>query len=252
MVDTTETKVARQALTWLGGRPSSTRSTSRRATGRARASTASCRSPASSAPPSSARASTRRARRAPRSGRCAPPAPSATSPSTRYGLDARGHLLRPARPAALDRHGGEPRRTASRPSRAIRASRPSCPGVSTILGLSNVSFGLNPAARQVLNSVFLHECVEAGLDAAIVHASKILPLVAHRRAGPRRSASTSSTTGAPTTTTRCRSCWRCSRASRRHPARPTSTWTGPVDGGSRQRIIDGNRNGLEDDLDRGA
>jgi 5-methyltetrahydrofolate--homocysteine methyltransferase len=45
-----------------------------------------------------------------------------------------------------------------------------------VLGLSNVSFGLNPAARQVLNSVFLHECVEAGLDAAIVHASKILPL----------------------------------------------------------------------------
>jgi 5-methyltetrahydrofolate--homocysteine methyltransferase len=48
--------------------------------------------------------------------------------------------------------------------------------VYTVLGLSNVSFGLNPAARQVLNSVFLHECVEAGLDAAIVHASKILPL----------------------------------------------------------------------------
>jgi 5-methyltetrahydrofolate--homocysteine methyltransferase len=50
------------------------------------------------------------------------------------------------------------------------------PGVRTILGLSNISFGLNPAARQVLNSVFLHEAAEAGLDAAIVHASKILPL----------------------------------------------------------------------------
>ena len=49
-------------------------------------------------------------------------------------------------------------------------------GVRTILGLSNISFGLNPAARQVLNSVFLHEAAEAGLDAAIVHASKILPL----------------------------------------------------------------------------
>jgi 5-methyltetrahydrofolate--homocysteine methyltransferase len=58
----------------------------------------------------------------------------------------------------------------------IRAIKTELPGVSTILGLSNVSFGLNPAARQVLNSVFLHECVEAGLDAAIVHASKILPL----------------------------------------------------------------------------
>jgi 5-methyltetrahydrofolate--homocysteine methyltransferase len=42
--------------------------------------------------------------------------------------------------------------------------------------LSNVSFGLNSAARQVLNSVFLHECVQAGLDTAIVHASKILPM----------------------------------------------------------------------------
>jgi 5-methyltetrahydrofolate--homocysteine methyltransferase len=50
------------------------------------------------------------------------------------------------------------------------------PAVRTILGLSNISFGLNPAARQVLNSVFLHEAAEAGLDAAIVHASKILPL----------------------------------------------------------------------------
>lgn len=46
----------------------------------------------------------------------------------------------------------------------------------TTLGLSNVSFGLNPAARIVLNSVFLHECVDAGLDSAIVHASKILPM----------------------------------------------------------------------------
>ncbi|MGZ4558514.1 MAG: methionine synthase, partial [Mycobacteriaceae bacterium] len=46
----------------------------------------------------------------------------------------------------------------------------------TTLGLSNVSFGLNPAARQVLNSVFLHECTEGGLDTAIVHASKIVPM----------------------------------------------------------------------------
>jgi 5-methyltetrahydrofolate--homocysteine methyltransferase len=58
----------------------------------------------------------------------------------------------------------------------IRRIKSELPGASTILGLSNVSFGLNPAARQTLNSVFLHECVEAGLDAAIVHASKILPL----------------------------------------------------------------------------
>ena len=45
------------------------------------------------------------------------------------------------------------------------------PEVQTTLGVSNVSFGLNPAARVVLNSVFLHECVQAGLDSAIVHPS---------------------------------------------------------------------------------
>ncbi|MCX4820577.1 methionine synthase [Streptomyces sp. NBC_01142] len=50
------------------------------------------------------------------------------------------------------------------------------PDVQTTLGLSNISFGLNPAARVVLNSVFLDECVKAGLDSAIVHASKILPI----------------------------------------------------------------------------
>jgi 5-methyltetrahydrofolate--homocysteine methyltransferase len=48
--------------------------------------------------------------------------------------------------------------------------------VQTTLGISNVSFGLNAAARQVLNSVFLHECVNAGLDTAIVSAAKILPM----------------------------------------------------------------------------
>ena len=59
---------------------------------------------------------------------------------------------------------------------AIRELKKRHPRVQTTLGLSNISFGLNPAARQVLNSVFLHECQEAGLDSAIVHASKILPM----------------------------------------------------------------------------
>ena len=49
------------------------------------------------------------------------------------------------------------------------------PRAQTILGVSNVSFGLNPAARQVLNSVFLQEAVDRGLSAAIVHAAQILP-----------------------------------------------------------------------------
>ncbi len=59
---------------------------------------------------------------------------------------------------------------------AIRTLKSEYPDVQTTLGVSNVSFGLNPAARVVLNSVFLHECVAAGLDSAIVHPSKITPL----------------------------------------------------------------------------
>ncbi|WP_328904714.1 methionine synthase (plasmid) [Streptomyces sp. NBC_00441] len=59
---------------------------------------------------------------------------------------------------------------------AIRELKKRHPDVQTTLGLSNISFGLNPAARVVLNSVFLDECVKAGLDSAIVHASKILPI----------------------------------------------------------------------------
>ncbi|MFF9569292.1 methionine synthase [Streptomyces sp. NPDC014685] len=59
---------------------------------------------------------------------------------------------------------------------AIRELKKRHPQVQTTLGLSNISFGLNPAARVVLNSVFLDECVKAGLDSAIVHASKILPI----------------------------------------------------------------------------
>ncbi|AXK32226.1 methionine synthase [Streptomyces armeniacus] len=59
---------------------------------------------------------------------------------------------------------------------AIRELKRRHPDVQTTLGLSNISFGLNPAARVVLNSVFLDECVKAGLDSAIVHASKIVPI----------------------------------------------------------------------------
>ncbi|HVW43310.1 MAG TPA: methionine synthase [Amycolatopsis sp.] len=70
----------------------------------------------------------------------------------------------------------ETRRDALETIDAIRELKRRYPGVQTTLGVSNVSFGLNAAARQVLNSVFLHECVDAGLTTAIVHASKILPI----------------------------------------------------------------------------
>ena len=70
----------------------------------------------------------------------------------------------------------ESRRDGIETIEAIRQLKRRHPQVQTTLGLSNISFGLNPAARQVLNSVFLHECQEAGLDSAIVHASKIVPI----------------------------------------------------------------------------
>ena len=70
----------------------------------------------------------------------------------------------------------ETRRDGVETIEAIREISRRYPGVNFTLGISNVSFGLNPAARQVLNSVFLHECVQAGLTSAIVHASKILPM----------------------------------------------------------------------------
>src|SRR5438067_519967 len=70
----------------------------------------------------------------------------------------------------------EDRRNAAETIEGIRRIKKELPGCFTILGVSNISFGLNPASRVVLNSVFLHDAVEAGLDAAIVNASKILPL----------------------------------------------------------------------------
>ncbi len=129
----------------------------------------------------------------------------------------------------------------------IRSIKSELPGVSTILGLSNVSFGLNPAARQVLNSVFLHECVEAGLDSAIVHASKILPLsridervkevcldlVYNRR------------TEGYDPLQELLGLFEGVKASV-GPADEHLDW--PVDRRLSQRIIDGNRNGLEGDL----
>jgi 5-methyltetrahydrofolate--homocysteine methyltransferase len=57
----------------------------------------------------------------------------------------------------------------------IRAIKKELPGVKTSLGVSNVSFGVSPKARAVLNSVFLHHCVEAGLDLAMVNPNHITP-----------------------------------------------------------------------------
>jgi 5-methyltetrahydrofolate--homocysteine methyltransferase len=93
----------------------------------------------------------------------------------RYGIDP-SDLIFDALTFPLSTGDDDLRRDAMETIEAIRRIKAELPGASTVLGLSNVSFGLKPAARHVLNSVFLHECREAGLDAAIVHAARIMPL----------------------------------------------------------------------------
>lgn len=93
----------------------------------------------------------------------------------RWGLD-RADILIDALTFPIATGQEETRRDGIETIEAIREITRRYPGVNFTLGISNISFGLNPAARQVLNSVFLHECVQAGLTSAIVHASKILPM----------------------------------------------------------------------------
>jgi 5-methyltetrahydrofolate--homocysteine methyltransferase len=132
---------------------------------------------------------------------------------------------------------------------AIRMVKAELPGVHTVLGLSNVSFGLSPGLRHYVNSVFLHECQQAGLDAAILHAGKILPmakiperarqlcldLVWNRRTPDHEPLGLllnefSDAKGASSGEREDRSGW-------------------PVEQRLEQRIIDGDRTGLADELD---
>ena len=92
-----------------------------------------------------------------------------------YGLEP-GDLIFDALTFPLSTGDDDLRRDAIATIEAIRRITTELPGVYTTLGLSNVSFGLSPASRHVLNSVFLAECISAGLTSAIVHASKIIPL----------------------------------------------------------------------------
>ncbi|HKH87295.1 MAG TPA: homocysteine S-methyltransferase family protein, partial [Acidimicrobiales bacterium] len=168
----------------------------------------------------------------------------------RYGLRPADLLFDPL---ALPLSTGmeESRRDGIETIEGIKRIKSELPGVHTVLGLSNVSFGLAPAARQVLNSVFLHECTEAGLDAAIVHAGKILPLnrigeternlcldlVYDRRSGTYDPLAElidfyEKAGGATASTREDRSGW-------------------PIERRLEQRIVDGDRNGLTDELDEG-
>jgi 5-methyltetrahydrofolate--homocysteine methyltransferase len=144
----------------------------------------------------------------------------------------------------------ETRRDGIETIEAIRELKRRHPGVMTTLGVSNVSFGLNPAARIVLNSVFLHEAVQAGLDSAIVHASKILPMARipdeqrqvaldlvydRRRDGydPLQ---------------RFLELFEGATAADLRQSRAAELAALPLGERLRRRIVDGERNGLEDDL----
>lgn len=95
--------------------------------------------------------------------------------ATEFGIEAHDIFFDPL---ALPISTGieEDRENAKSTIKAIKQIHEEMPEANIILGVSNISFGLNPAARVVLNSIFLHECVEVGMNSAIVNASKILPL----------------------------------------------------------------------------
>jgi 5-methyltetrahydrofolate--homocysteine methyltransferase len=93
----------------------------------------------------------------------------------RYGLSS-SDLIFDALTFPLSTGDEDLRKDAMATMEAIRRIKAEIPGAYTVLGLSNVSFGLSPASRHALNSVFLHECQQHGLDAAIVHAGKIVPV----------------------------------------------------------------------------
>ena len=165
----------------------------------------------------------------------------------RYGLRSED-LLFDALALPLSTGMEESRKDGIETIEGIRRIKADLPGVYTVLGLSNVSFGLNPAARQVLNSVFLHECVEAGLDAAIVHASKILPLskVDERAREVCLDLIYDRRHDGYDPLTELLAIFEGVSASTAAAAEDRSGWT--VERRLEHRIIDGDRNGLEDDL----
>ena len=145
----------------------------------------------------------------------------------------------------------ETRRDGLETIEAIRRITELYPAVNFTLGISNISFGLNPAARQVLNSVFLNECVQAGMTSAIVHASKILPMskipeeqrqVALDMVYDRR------TEGYDPLQKFLQLFEGVDVASARE-TRAQELASLPLDERLKRRIIDGERNGLEADLD---
>lgn len=151
----------------------------------------------------------------------------------------------------------ETRRDGIETIEAIRRLHEAFPGVQSTLGISNISFGLNPAARHVLNSVFLHECVNVGLTSAIVHAARIMPLnqisQEHQKAAldliydRREYDAEGNVTFDPLTQLLDTFSGVDSAAARQ--TRSAELAAMPLDERLQRRIIDGERKGLEADLD---
>ncbi len=171
----------------------------------------------------------------------------------RYGLEP-GDLIFDPLTFPLSTGDADLRGDALATIECVRRIKSELPGAYTVLGVSNVSFGLKPSARQVLNSVFLHECVEAGLDAAIVHAARILPLnripeeqrqvcidLIHDRRRPAEGGTASYDPLAKLLDM-------FDDVDAAEPVREDrSGW--PVERRLQRRIVDGDRDGLGDDLD---
>ena len=166
----------------------------------------------------------------------------------KYGLQP-GDILFDALTFPLGSGQEDLRRDAVATLEAIRRIKAELPGVRTVLGVSNVSFGLSPAARQVLNSVFLHEAREAGLDAAIVSPAKILPL--HRVEEEQRQVALDLIHDRRRADydplRRLMELFEGREAAR--PAAAEDLAALPTDERLKRRVIDGVREGLEADLD---
>ena len=142
------------------------------------------RTPSATAPPASRSRSTRRGW---------PRRPSASSPSRGGSTTSAwassawlpGDLIFDTLTFTLATGQEEFRRSAIETIEGIRAVKRELPGAWTVLGVSNVSFGLSPPARAVLNSVFLHHAIDAGLDAAIVNPAHVRPIYEISGAGAR-------------------------------------------------------------------
>lgn len=134
---------------------------------------------------------------------------------------------------------------------AIRELKRRHPDVQTTLGLSNISFGLNPAARILLNSVFLDECVKAGLDSAIVHASKILPIARFSEEEVRTALDLihDRRSEGYDPLQKLMQLFEGATAKSLKAGKAEELAALPLDERLKRRIIDGERNGLEADLD---